>query len=182
MREHTGTGSTNTAGAARFPVIDGYQFVEAGGRLSGVWPVAEFERLRDVLAAGTGELDYDLTGTRDGFGRPALGLKVSGTLQLACQRCLGALPFELRIDAMLLLARDEAEIEARTADPDGPDSVVGSKEMFVGALLEDEILLAIPLAPRHEHCLNAGAVIGEANASPFADLRTLLDQRGRAKN
>ena len=168
--------------AAHFPVIDGYQFAEAGGRLSGTRPVAEFARLLDVLASDSGEVEYEVLGTRDDLGRQCLRIKVTGALQLACQRCLGAFSLPLRIDATLLLARNEAEIEAHPVEPDGPDRVVGSKEMVLGTLLEDEILLAIPLAPRHEHCVAAGAATDEAKASPFADLRSLLVRGGSAKN
>jgi len=168
--------------AARTPVIDGFPFSEGGGRLQGVWPVAKFARLQDLLASNCGDLDYEVLGTRDELGRQCLGVKVSGALQLACQRCLGALPYPLAIDALLQLARSEEEIESRPVEAEGADCVVAGKEMAVGTLLEDEILLAIPLAPRHERCAGATAAAEEAKPSPFEGLRMLLDRGGSAKN
>lgn len=166
----------------RFPLIDGYTFAAARGEHHGTCTVAGFERLQDLLSSSEGELEYSVQGTADEVGRPALRLQLGGSLQLACQRCLGALEFPLAVDVTLVLARDEAEIESQPVDPDGPDRIVGSREMAVGALLEDEILLAIPFAPRHEKCSGADENKGEGTKSPFADLRGLLKSGGRAGN
>ena len=166
----------------RFPLIDGFAFAAARGEHHGTCAVAEFDRLQDLLSSPQGELEYSVKGTLDAVGRPALRLEVKGSLQLACQRCLGALAFPLAVDSTLVLARDETEIEAQPVEPDGPDRIVGSKEMAVGALLEDEILLAIPFAPRHEQCSGADKTKGKGSKSPFADLRGLLKKGGRAGN
>ena len=103
-------------------------------------------------------------------------------LQLACQRCLGLLAFPLGLDSTLVLARSEAEIEAQPVEPEGPERIVGRKDMEVGVLLEDEILLAIPFAPRHELCSGAEDRKGEDSTSPFTGLRGLLKKGGRAGN
>ena len=166
----------------RLPMIDGFQFARTGQDLRGRCAVSTFERLRDVLSSSAGELDYEVAGTKDDMGRPALRLKLSGLLHLTCQRCLKAMPFSLAVDAMLILAGSEAEVEAQPLAPEGPDRVVGSREMPVETLLEDEALLEIPFAPRHEECAAAGAGKGEAQGSPFADLRGLLNRGGRAGN
>lgn len=164
-------------------IDDGFQFAEAGRAWQGVWPVAGFARLRDVLSTTGGALECEVRGDRDDFGRPALRVRISGSLQLICQRCLGALDWPLRIDSLLVLARSEAEIEAQSEDPEGPDSIVGGKEMAVGTLLEDEILLAVPYAPHHDVCGGAAEnQSGGAKDSPFADLRGLLNRGGRARN
>ena len=86
------------------PVIDGFEFASAGASKQGAWPLGDFPRLRDMLAADTGEVAYKLDGMRDGRGRPSLRVRVRGTLQLRCQRCLEAMPFEVQADALLVLA------------------------------------------------------------------------------
>src|SRR3954466_6048386 len=93
------------------PLIDGFAFADAGKSLLGRWMVHNFARLRDLVSSDEGELSYEVAGTRDEVGRPAVRLKVSGTLQLTCQRCLKALPFPLEVEAVLVLAKSEAEIE-----------------------------------------------------------------------
>lgn len=168
--------------SVRSTLIDGFAFAETGKSVRGRWAVSKLTRLRDLVSSSEGELQYEVRGATVEFGRPALAVSVSGTLQLMCQRCLKEMGFPLRLEATLILAKSEAEIEAQPVDPEGPDRVVGSREMEVGTLLEDEILLAIPFAPRHERCSGDPAEKGEAQVSPFADLRGLLNRGGRAGN
>ena len=156
------------------PVIDGFEFASAGATQQGVLPLSGFERLRDVLASEAGEVAYELKGVRDERGRPGLRLRVQGTLQLRCQRCLAPLALDVHADELLVLAATQAEIDAEPADVESPDRVLAAKQMAVAELVEDELILALPFAPRHEGC-EAGARIGEgAMMRPFADLRDKL--------
>ena len=155
------------------PLIDALDFARSGGRLSGDWPVADFPRLQGAVQPG-GVLHYELEGVPEEQGRPALRLRVTGKLQLTCQRCLGALEHPLRVGALLLLFGSESEIDAIPVDAEAPDGIVVTKEMPVRDLIEDEVLLAIPYAPRHEGCQAGAEVAGAPRARPFADLRALL--------
>jgi uncharacterized protein len=156
------------------PVIDGFEFASAGATQQGVWPLSEFPRLRDVLASDGGEVAYEVRGVRDERGRPGLRLKVNGTLALRCQRCLESMPFEVHTDETLVLAATLAEIHAEPADAHAPDRVVAGKEMALRELIEDELILAVPYAPRHENCVPAGAGDRAEKVSPFAGLRGLM--------
>ena len=152
------------------PVIDGLEFARSRGRLSGDWPIEDFPRLQGEVRSGTA-LRYELEGAPQEQGRPALRLRVTGTLQLACQRCLGPLEHPLRVDALLLLFDRESDIGASAEAPDG---IVATKEMAVRDLIEEEVLLAIPYAPRHDGCRSGTDAAGASGARPFADLRSLL--------
>jgi len=160
------------------PVIDGLEFAKAGSRLQGAWPAGEFPRLQDALRSSTGTVRYELQGVPEERGRPALHLKVQGELHLTCQRCLGALAFPLRIEASLRLAATQQEADAEPLGAEGPECIVAGKEMPVQALVEDEVLLAIPIAPRHEACAGAAreaaAKAPGARQTPFAGLRGLM--------
>jgi len=159
------------------PVIDGYEFAASRSRLSGVWPIAEFARLSPLLSCDAGAIEYSLEGMPDAQDRPTLHLRIQGALQLRCQRCLAPLEFPLRIHAVLLLARSQVEIDALPLEAEGPDWVVATKAMEVHELVEDELLLAVPYAARHEHCAAQGRADAAATASPFADLRGMLGAR-----
>lgn len=156
------------------PVIDGFEFASAGATQQGVWPLSDFPRLRDVLANDAGQVAYEINGVRDERGRPSLRVRVRGTLQLRCQRCLEAMPFEVQTDEMLVLAATVAEIHDEPADAHAPDRVVAGKEMSVRELIEDELILAVPYAPRHENCIPAGAGDRADKISPFAGLRGMM--------
>lgn len=158
----------------RQPVIDGFEFAAAGATQQGTWPLADFPRLHDVLASAEGEVSYRVEGAHDGQGRPALRIRVSGVLQLCCQRCLEAMPYPVDTDETLVLAASVAEIDA-DRDPLGADRVVAGREMPVRELIEDELLLALPYAPRHEEgCTARAEADAETTKSPFAGLRGLM--------
>ena len=156
------------------PVIDGLEFARNGSKLQGAWSVADFPRLRDVLLTDKGTLQSVLRGVPEELGRPALRLKVDGALQLVCQRCLEALEYPLHIEVSLQLAATQAEIDADPLQAEGPERIVASREMPVRDLIEDELLLAIPLAPRHERCAGGAAQGPREGQSPFAGLRGMV--------
>jgi uncharacterized protein len=159
------------------PVIDGFEFASAGATQQGRMSLGGFARLRDLLASDAGEVAYRIEGTRDARGRAALRLSVQGMLQLRCQRCLEALPFEVREEDLLVLAATQEEIDAEPADPESPDRIVAGRQMAVSELVEDELVLALPYAARHEECRAGARKDTEKAASPFAGLRGLLDNK-----
>src|ERR1700694_448933 len=156
----------------RQPVIDGFEFASAGATQQGVWPLNGFPRLRSMLASDAGEVDCALQGTRDERGRPSLRVSVRGSLQLRCHRCLEPMPFEVQAQELLVLATPQAEADARPADARAPDRVAG-KEMSVGELIEDQLILELPYAPRHEYC-KVPQTEADASTSPLAGLRGLI--------
>jgi uncharacterized protein len=164
---------------ARFPLIDGFEFAAAGGSVRGAWPVSFLPRLRDELHDDAGAVEYEVLGGSDVHGRPCLALRASATLQLTCRRCLGAVECALGAEAMLLLAESQAQIDAEPLRADGPEWVVARKDMAVRDLVEDELLLALPYASRHENCPAQGRGAPETRHTPFAGLRGMLRSKSR---
>ena len=77
--------------------------------------------------------------------------------------------FPLAIDVELQVTESLREIEA--ADDD-VDRVLASRAMDVRGLIEDEVILALPMVPRHERCVAVGAGV-TAKISPFSALAAL---------
>ena len=159
------------------PVIDGFEFASAGATQQGALPLSGFPRLRDLLASDAGEVAYELGGLRDERGRPCLRLKVRGALQLKCQRCLEAMPVEVDEDELLVLAATQAEIDADPADAEAPDRLLAGKAMQVREMVEDQLILALPYAPRHARCRAEAEEQGEERISPFSGLKGLMSGR-----
>jgi uncharacterized protein len=159
---------------AQFPSIDGFKFAAAGGELHGTWPVRVFPRLRELLHDDSGTIAYEVRGGTSALGRPQLMLRASGTLQLTCRRCLGALAFPASVDTALLLASSQEELDAEPMTAEGPDSIVATREMSLRDLVEDELLLALPYAPTHEVCAARAESAPQARQMPFAGLRGKL--------
>jgi uncharacterized protein len=159
------------------PVIDGFEFASAGASQHGTLPLGGFPRLSDALASSAGEVSYSVKGMRDERGRPGLRVAIRGTLSLRCQRCLEPIGFEVDSESILVLAATQAEIDAEPADPNAPDRVLAGKEMPLRDLVEDELILALPYAPRHEDCGGRASVDADARLSPFSSLRGLMRDR-----
>jgi uncharacterized protein len=135
-------------------IADVFRFAAGGGALEGEVPVARLERLLDQLADNGGVVRWRLFGSTDAEGKPRLDLVVSGQLVLCCQRCLGGLDWELKIGTALLPVRVGRDLPENELDNDEADAVEVDSDggLDVLSLVEDEIILALPIAPRHADC------------------------------
>ena len=159
-------------------VINSIEFARKALEIHDRIAVSQFSRLRDLLADTAGEVDYRLTGGSNIAGKPVLRLRVQGGLMLPCQRCLEPFEFELDIDSSFIIVADEAEIPMVSEDEevlDDDDYLVADAQMQVLDLVEDEILLALPYAPRHDpvQCGASGRLDELKKPSPFAVLQGL---------
>lgn len=157
-------------------VIDGLEFARRQGVLSGHLRLDALPRLAEVLFDVSGGLDYVVSGASDG-GIASLSLQLRGPLRLICQRCLGALDFALNVRGRLMLIEPGAhwpsDDELGGLEDETCDAVEASREMDLAPMLEEEILLALPLAPRHEDCKPPAAKLASVSPSPFAQLAKL---------
>jgi uncharacterized protein len=78
-------------------------------------------------------------------------VSIQGMVPLTCQRCLGALDQPVGQSTTLLLARDDDEL-VRLDESSEDEVVLANAPLDPLALVEDELLLTLPFAPRHEEC------------------------------
>lgn len=161
-------------------VIDAFEFCRNSGHREGKTPVAEMTRLVADLADNSGELRWSIDGSLTKQGYPAMTLAVAGPVKLVCQRCLA--PFEHEIDSstMLVLGKDDEDADGieEVLDDESIDVIVGSRECDIRQLLEDEALLALPQAPKHEVCPDTQLLdaLKTEKVSPFAALKNLKSE------
>lgn len=129
--------------------IDPIRFAQEAQRLVGEFPLAEMDRLRDDLAEEHGVVSWDLQGAVVG-GRPALRLRIEANPTLICQRCLAPYVQLIESEGLLFLARNDAELERWESDDPLIDVIVAEARLDVRTLIEDELLLSLPVVPRHE--------------------------------
>lgn len=153
--------------------IDSLKFAREEMHMAGEVPVHALERLSDVLADDEGTLAWRASGRRDGQHKPFLVLEVSGEIHLKCQRCLGALPFQLNIRSNLQLIASGAAWPDEGLEDDRVDPIEALEEQSLLSLVEDEVLLALPIAPRHETCSLPEYSESSAADSPFLALSRL---------
>lgn len=158
------------------PVVDSVEFARLASTLKGEVPVAELARLHDMLAQRSGTLSYVLSGSIGLDGRPHLFLKLSGRLNLTCQRCLGSLEQRLESQREFVLVRP-GEPDTDIADePESVEHVPADPKLDVVRLVEEEALLQLPIAAMHAEgsCSPASSSDGgPGTASPFAALAAL---------
>lgn len=154
-------------------VIDCLEFARSGGVLERSVGLDELPRLADVLATRSGVLAVRIEGWRDDEGKSWLLLEVTGEPVLCCQRCLGGVKYPLRIRSRLQLIGPEEEWPDDDLVDDSADAIAADKALAVLSLVEDEVLLALPIAPRHEQCESPSATASEHGSSPFAALSAL---------
>ncbi len=158
-------------------VVDAFEFARQKEHREGQIKVADLARVSKESKNAAGVLNWSLSGGVGKFGHPQLTLSVKVGVQPVCQRCLS--PFDLVIasESVLILARDEAEADKieEMLNDDELDVIVGSREMNLLDLIEDEALLALPLSPRHAVCPDASKLenLKADKPSPFAILKDL---------
>jgi uncharacterized protein len=166
--------------------LDVEAFAKEEGVLEGQWPLSSLERLADAAHADAKPGESDLvTWHVEGERRPVRGgllqtwlhLEAHARLSLVCQRCLG--PVEALVDAQRSFLFVAGEDAAAQLDADSEDDVLAlTRALDLRELVEDELLLALPLVPRHEVCPHPLPVpsaddVTEERPNPFAALASL---------
>jgi uncharacterized protein len=154
-------------------VLDCLEFARSGSVLERSISLDELPRLADVLVTVAGFMSVRLEGSRDEAGKSWLQVDIVGEPVLCCQRCLGGVKFPLAISSRLqLIAPGEEWPDDDLAD-DSADAIEAEKALAVLSLIEEEVLLALPIAPRHEQCEPPSGGAAENGPSPFAALAAL---------
>ena len=127
---------------------------KAGASLHGTWPLVGMQRLADSFAAVTdGSAHWALQGsTRPVAGGEAelwLQVRAQALVPLQCQRCLGPMAERLEVDRAIRFVRGE-DLAARLDEETDDDVLALPAALDVHALVEDELILALPIVPRHE--------------------------------
>lgn len=143
---------------------------------AGTFAPGDLDRLADSLAGPEGELRYRITAALDPQRRKVVSCIIEGFVFLTCQTSLEAFRHEVSIKDRLVLVDNEAELPAITEESDTEDYLVADEPLDIRDLVEDAVLLALPMVPRKpglEEAPGAGAGAAGAGDSPFAALAGL---------
>ena len=158
--------------------VDFLKQVERNICFEGTWPVSDFERLADAVFSNHGEVVARLKfATR--AGTPCLDGYVQAELELRCERCLD--PVKQNIESSfrfgLITSEDEADLLPREFEP----FLVSESGQSLLELVEDEILLSLPIVARHdEECSEIlqkhkdDDRVQQDTYKPFAALKDLM--------
>jgi len=137
--------------------LDVKAFAQAGAKLAGHDSLLKYERLAleakglhpDLLVdwQAKGELRTAL----GGMSQVWLHLKVRASFPMECQRCLTPVDIPLEVGRAFRFVADEATAEALD-DESEEDLLAMSREFDLRELIEDELLMALPVVPKHDEC------------------------------
>ena len=170
--------------------FDAYDLVRRRASVAGRFDAASLPRAADQFApeGGSAEVTWRITGIADPSGRPALEVRVDGTVPLVCQRCLQTFEWPVAQQTTVLLAHDERELETLDAE-DEHEVILAAAPLDAATLAEDELLLTLPFVPRCERveCVQsalAGAhdPSSRAPAQAFAALAAIKPGAKKGRN
>lgn len=146
----------------RLPVhIDPLRMAETRRLLQGHVDLAEMARLGDALLGNDGSVAVSLEFGIDEEGIRFMRGHLRTDVTLECQRCLEAMQYAIDSTFALAMVRSAAEAEALPSHYE-PLQLDG-QPLFLRDVIEDELLLALPIVPRHarEEC---GVTLNDADA------------------
>ena len=166
--------------------IDNLAFAKKNEQLSGALALTDLPRLHELLhhfsevsqsnSIPAGSISYQLQGKTDVAGQSLLHLSFIANLTTTCQRCLNDMPLKLSLNFNYLIGDiNDADLTAAEIDSDDDlDVQQASQRMNIAALIEDEIIMALPIAPMHE--VVCGEVVTQSGEkpNPFAVLKGII--------
>jgi uncharacterized protein len=168
------------------PHIDVRQWCQAGRQLVGQNLLSSYERLM-LETKGQGaenpvewSVRTEFSTDQSGQSQAWLHLEVDLDLPLTCQRCLGTVNERGHIQRSYRFVDTEAQAEQQD-DESEVDLLVISRDFDLAALIEDEILMDMPVVPRHEVCpvavklttVDPGFEAASVKPNPFSALAAL---------
>ncbi|MEI7514876.1 MAG: DUF177 domain-containing protein [Betaproteobacteria bacterium] len=166
-------------------------FTQAAARLSGSRSGSEFGRLlpEPEGSQGVGEVFFEAFGelrpNAKGAMSPWIRLEAHTTLPMVCQRCLEPVDVEIAVSREFRFVATEAQAELED-DQSEEDVLVSAPDFDLLALVEDELLMALPPSPKHQQCphrvklavADKDFVVTDEVVNPFAVLGQLKTPKG----
>jgi uncharacterized protein len=129
------------------------RLADRGIGLKGEFELTALPRLNEILHADRGSVSADLRFRKRG-GWLTVELEYAGTVELICQRCLEGFAYPVGARVELALVENGAQ---EASVPEGYEPlVVEEGRLRPSDLVEDELIIALPLVPRHAESEDCG--------------------------
>ena len=154
-------------------IISNLEFAQKQQEIADYFAPESLNRLSETLAltsenAHLAAINFTLTGDIKRFRQPSLHLHINSQLPVICQRCLDEMLIKLDLKFDYLLS--DSSVNAME-ESDELDWLEINSEMDMRELIEDELLLAMPIAPVHAASCNKLNMQSGEKPNPFAVLK-----------
>ena len=162
--------------------FDPRKFADKGTRLVGQLPLSVCERLSEYLVDNDGMVQVDLELTLDEEKRRIVTGTAEATLKVICQRCLEPMTIEVHANYALTIVHDEEEA-LHIPDQSDPFMVANDEEVSTPELIEDELIVSMPLVSYHDEAVCKGhshyssGNVAEEKTNPFSILQKLKNDK-----
>ena len=133
----------------------------------------DLPRLAETLASPGGELNYKVEAGLDPQRRRVVTCIIEGFVFLTCQVTLDTFRHPVSIEDRLVLVEDESRLPPIEEESDQEDYLVADAPLAVLELVEDAVILALPMVPRKPGLDGGEAALAPQAPSPFAKLASL---------
>lgn len=166
-------------------LVEPYKLVELNQQLTGVLDLGKLTRITEFFGSQSNKLDYSLVCEKDEAGTLFLHLSIETAISLTCQRCMQLFEYPVVRETTMQVA--ETEEAARELPEDIEPILLDENRLDLVELLEDELMLAIPIVAMHEaeDCATKVEVAKEVKKQdthkPFVGLNELLQKAKQDK-
>lgn len=158
--------------------IDALKMAESGRLIEGQVACQADGRLAGLIIGCEDDIHFSLDFGRQDNGQLGLTGRIQCTVSLNCQRCLEPVSIQLDCPVALGIVSSESQMEQlpQTLEP----LVCGDGPVELMKLIEDELILALPIVPVHGHCEPPSGLPGSVSEdsdmekrNPFSVLKDL---------
>ena len=154
--------------------IDNKQFAIDKLSLSGELDVVNCSRVTELYENISGKINYSITGSCDTANRLILKVSICGIINTLCQNCLDDISLTIEHYSAPVIFDDEAMMDSALFDSNEvDDAILADSEFNVLEFIEDELILLIPISPRHNSCITG--VVENKSTNPFQSLKNLIN-------
>ena len=165
--------------------FDPVNFADHARQLEGLVATQAMKRLAANVLSADPMVEAKLNISRGLLGYPLVSGQISTVVDMRCERCLDEVNIELSLD-IAVLVKPEEDILPENEQIKGEDEPefheYDGKSLVLSDLIEEELLLALPLVPKHQDislCNQDMVAWLAANEAPSKEQAT---SSGRAEN
>ena len=172
-------------------VVDPVAMARRGANIASTTAVSHMERLCSALASDDGMIDwqaeFESVNRNDGGYQSWLTLRFKAPVELACSFCAEPMATILDGEARFMFVNSEDEAARLDEQADDFDVLATDERFDLLGLLEDELIMAVPLLAHHETCPGNAEAADQASENderqqPFEGLAAKIAAATKGKS